>query len=255
MEWVEAKRTREKTRADPEPARGRMEAERAVVIFPAGRLARRRRDGALTDPPWAPAAASLARKHEAPVVPIHVAGPWSTLFHFFDRFSQELRDITLFHELLNKRGGAFRLTVGPLIPPGRLAGDAAEATYALKAYVERVLPADPDAGSHDPAPPEIELATPEADRAAGRGDRAPARAPARRSAAGPLGAGKSTLARGLVRALTTPGRGGAQPHLHPGAVLRGAGVPARPLRPLSPVAAGRGVRARPRRGAGGRARR
>jgi len=44
----------------------------------------------------------------------------------------------------NKRGREFTLTVGPLIPPEALAGDAAEITARLKAYVEQRLPADPD---------------------------------------------------------------------------------------------------------------
>jgi putative hemolysin len=143
VEWVEAKRTREKTRATLQAAREAFEAERAVVMFPAGRLARRK-DGVLTDPPWAPTAASLARKYGAPVVPVHVDGPWSTLFHFFNAFSEELRDVTLFHELLNKRGRKFRLTVGPTVEASRLDVDAARATLALKTYVERVLPARPD---------------------------------------------------------------------------------------------------------------
>ena len=144
VEWVESKRTREKTRATLLAAKEAFEAERCIVIFPAGRLARRGKDGQLTDPPWAQTAVSLARKYAAPVVPIHVAGPESWLFHFFDRFSQELRDVTLFHEMLNKAGKPFRLTVGRPIPPQRLDIDAAKATYALKAYVERVLPSQPD---------------------------------------------------------------------------------------------------------------
>jgi putative hemolysin len=37
VEWVEAKRTREKTRDTLIRARAAFEAERAVVIFPAGR--------------------------------------------------------------------------------------------------------------------------------------------------------------------------------------------------------------------------
>lgn len=145
VEWVESKRTREKTRATLQAAREAFEAERCVVMFPAGRLARQDKGGQLTDPPWAPTAASLARKYEAPVVPIHVAGPRSDLFHTFDRFSEELRDVTLFHEMLNKRGRKFQLVVGPVIPPSRLDIDAAKATFALKAYVERVLANQPDA--------------------------------------------------------------------------------------------------------------
>ncbi len=145
VEWVEAKRTREKTRATLTAAKQAFEDERAVVIFPAGRLARKGPDGSLIDPPWTTTAVSLARKYEATVIPIHVSGPYSTLFHLFNRFSAELRDVTLFHELLNKRGREFRLTVGPPIPPERFDIDPAKATYALKAYVERVLAAEPDA--------------------------------------------------------------------------------------------------------------
>jgi putative hemolysin len=144
VEWVVEKRTREKTRATLEAARAAFEAERCVVLFPAGRLARME-DGALTDPEWAPTAASLARKYRTPIVPIHVSGPYSRLFHFFNRFSAELRDVTLFHELLNKRKKPFRLMVGKPIPPERLDVDAGKATYALKAFVERVLPTQPDA--------------------------------------------------------------------------------------------------------------
>lgn len=145
VEWVVAKRTRDKTRATLNAAKAAFEAERCVVLFPAGRLARVGRDGSLTDPDWAVTAASLARKYAAPIVPIHVSGPYSHLFHLFHRFSDELRDITLFHEMLNKKKKPFRLTVGLPIPPSRLDIDAARATYALKAFTERVLPSQPDA--------------------------------------------------------------------------------------------------------------
>jgi putative hemolysin len=144
VEWVEAKRTRERTRETLLLTREALEAERCLVIFPSGRLARRQLDGRLSDPPWAPSAISLARKYATPIVPMHVAGPWSTMFHFFNRFSAELRDVTLFHELLNKQGRAFSLTVGPVIAPEALEGEPTEAIGALKAYVETVLPTDPD---------------------------------------------------------------------------------------------------------------
>ncbi|MFL5298262.1 MAG: GNAT family N-acetyltransferase [Phenylobacterium sp.] len=144
VEWVEAKRTRERTRQTLLMTREAMEAERLLVIFPAGRLARRQPDGRLSDPPWQVSAVSLARRYEAPVVPVHLTGPWSGLFHFFNRFSAELRDITLFHEFLNKQGRAFSLVIGHPIPASALDGDPGEATLKLKAYVERALPAEPD---------------------------------------------------------------------------------------------------------------
>lgn len=143
VEWVEAKRTRDRTRLTLEMSKSAFEAERALMIFPAGRLARRV-DGVLTDPEWMSTAISLARKHGCPVVPMHLDGPYAALFHFFDRFSKELRDITLFHELLNKRGKLFRLTVGRPIPPEAL-GDAATATLKIKRLCEADLARDPDA--------------------------------------------------------------------------------------------------------------
>lgn len=145
VEWVLDKRTREKTRVTLAAARQAMEDGRALVMFPAGRLGRVGRDGRITDPEWAPTAVSLARRHGAPVIPVHMTGPYSRLFHLFDRFSHELRDVTLFHEMLNKAGGEFRLAVGRPIPPERLDSDAAAATVKLKAFVEQALADDPDA--------------------------------------------------------------------------------------------------------------
>lgn len=144
VEWVHDKRTREKTRATLNAAKEAFEAERCVVMFPAGRLAREK-NGVLTDPEWAPTAASMGRKYEAPVVPIHVTGPYSRLFHLFDKVSQELRDVTLFHELLNKAGKPFGVDVGLPIPADRLDVDAVKATVALKHFTERTLAANPDA--------------------------------------------------------------------------------------------------------------
>lgn len=144
VEWVEAKRTRERTRQTLVMTRQAMEAERCLVVFPAGRLARRQADGRLADPPWQATAITLARKYDAPVVPLRLSGPWSHLFHLFNRFSGELRDITLFHEFLNKRGRAFSLIVGPPIAPQALDGEPAEVTARLKAHVEHALAAEPD---------------------------------------------------------------------------------------------------------------
>ena len=144
VEWVHDKRTREKTRATLNAAKEAFEAERCVVMFPAGRLAREV-NGVLTDPEWAPTAASMARKYDAPVIPMHVTGPYSRLFHLFDKVSQELRDVTLFHELLNKTNKPFGVDVGLPIPADRLDVDAAKATEALKHFTERTLAADHDA--------------------------------------------------------------------------------------------------------------
>ena len=145
VEWVEAKRTREKTRATLEAARRAFEAERCVVMFPAGRLARVGKNGSLTDPEWAPTAVSLARKYEAPIVPIHVSGPYSTLFHLFDRFSHGAAGHHPVPRAAEQARQGLRLTVGKPIAAAAAGHDAARATYALKAFTERILASQPDA--------------------------------------------------------------------------------------------------------------
>jgi putative hemolysin len=143
VEWVESKRSIEKTKKTLRAAQKAFQDERPVMIFPAGRLARVE-NGEILDPPWEPSAVSLARKHNAPILPIWMDGPYAFLFHTFDRFNQELRDITLFHELLNKAGKLYTLKIGHPIPPDQLAGDAEAVTLRLKHYVETILPRTPD---------------------------------------------------------------------------------------------------------------
>ncbi len=152
VEWVQAKRTRERTRLTLKMTDEAIEQGRPIVIFPAGRLARVR-DGVLTDPEWMPTAASLARKYGLPIVPAHMSGPYSFWFHTFSKVSAELRDITLFHELLNKQGKTYKLTFGPIIPPEHASGEANSVIRKLKHYIERVLPQSPDY-PFDPAGPE-----------------------------------------------------------------------------------------------------
>ncbi|MFT3728071.1 MAG: 1-acyl-sn-glycerol-3-phosphate acyltransferase [Terricaulis sp.] len=152
VEWVLGKRTRERTRLTLKMTEAAVEAGKPIMIFPAGRLARLR-DGALTDPEWMASAVSIARKYALPIVPCHIAGPYAFWFHTFSKFSSELRDITLFHELLNKRGKTYELTFGPVIPPEHSVGDATAVIRRIKHYVERVLPNAPDV-AFDPAGPE-----------------------------------------------------------------------------------------------------
>jgi|CXWL01.1.fsa_nt_gi putative hemolysin len=158
VEWVLAKRTRERTRLTLKMTDEAIEAGRPIVIFPAGRLARVR-EGVLTDPEWMATAASLARKYRLPIVPCHVAGPYAFWFHTFARFSAELRDITLFHELLNKAGRTYELKFGPVIPAEHVGGDATSVTRKIKHYVERELGVNADA-VFDPDGPECQWRDP-----------------------------------------------------------------------------------------------
>jgi len=143
VEWVMDKRSPAKTRETLRLAKEAFADEKCVVIFPSGKLAKKI-NGVLTEQDWMPTVVSLARKYKAPVQPLNLQATNSWLYYFFSELNGELRDITLFHELLNKRGSAFEMTFGPLIAPDRLEGDANAQTLALRDYVSRGLARGPE---------------------------------------------------------------------------------------------------------------
>lgn len=144
VEWVAGKRSPSKTRETLKRASEAFEQEKCVVIFPSGKLAKRI-DGKLTEMDWFSTVVSLARKQGAPIVPLHVGAENSRLFYTLSKINGELRDITLFHELLNKTQADFEFTFGKPIPTYDLLGDAATVTDALKRHVAYTLAENPDA--------------------------------------------------------------------------------------------------------------
>ncbi|MEQ8557919.1 MAG: 1-acyl-sn-glycerol-3-phosphate acyltransferase [Henriciella sp.] len=142
IEWVADKRTPAKTRETLRRAAEAFEQEKCIVIFPSGKLAKKV-DGELTEQDWFPTVVSLARKQKAPIVPLHVDAENSWMFYKLSRINGELRDITLFHELLNKKRAEFDMSFGPIIPPERLAGDASVITELLKEHVAYALNENP----------------------------------------------------------------------------------------------------------------
>lgn len=145
VEWVHDKRSPAKTKETLRLANEAFAKERCVVLFPSGALAARVQGQGLVDKPWHATVVSLARKQKAPLVPMHVRAENSELYYLFSEWSKELRDITLFHELLNKKGYTFGITFGEPIPPERLQGEPQAVTEALKAFVELDLARDPSA--------------------------------------------------------------------------------------------------------------
>ncbi len=87
---------------------------RLGIIFPSGRLAKRVGLN-LVERPWMASAAMIARKFKLPVVPVHISARNSLLFYLFDLIHPTLRDITLFHETLNKDKFAFDIYIGKAV--------------------------------------------------------------------------------------------------------------------------------------------
>lgn len=135
VEWVKDKRSHAKTRETLLKMKEALEDERCVVIFPSGRLGTLTWRG-IVDKEWESSAAMVARKYKAPIIPLNIKGRNSTLYYLFARMNAELRDITLFHELLNKKGKTFRLTFGEPIDPMTLPKNAEVTTSYIRKIVE-----------------------------------------------------------------------------------------------------------------------
>lgn len=131
VEWRIDKRTRAKTRETMEYTRRAIDEGRLGVIFPSGRLAKRR-GLKLHERDWMPSAAMIARKFNLPIIPLNIRARNSVLFYLFDLLHPTLRDITLFYETLNKHRQPYRLTIGEPISPGALPARSEDAIQVMK---------------------------------------------------------------------------------------------------------------------------
>ena len=131
VEWRPEKRSHGAMRETMAFTRNAIEEGRLGVIFPSGRLAKRR-GLRLFERPWMASAAMIARRFDLPVIPLHIRARNSALFYLFDLIHPTLRDITLFHETLNKDRQPFRVTVGEPISARALPHRSEDAIALLR---------------------------------------------------------------------------------------------------------------------------
>ncbi len=139
VEWSRDKKSHASSRATLAAAARALRDGRCVVLFPAGRLAHLTWHG-VTERPWQSTIINLAKRFEAPVVPMSISGRNSALFYSFAQVSDELRDVTLFREFLNKRSYPYRVRIGAPIGPDALKGDPQELASDLQYLVEHAMP-------------------------------------------------------------------------------------------------------------------
>lgn len=111
VEWMEQKRNHAKSK---ETVRNMLQAfrdERLIVIFASGRLARPTPLG-LIERPWLASGVGLAQKYNCPIVPMHITGHNSALYYLLWFLNTELKDMTLFRELLNKTNQRYHIRLG-----------------------------------------------------------------------------------------------------------------------------------------------
>ncbi len=144
VEWRAREKSTSKTRETLKETNRAVDEGRAIVVFPSGRIAYWE-NSRLNERPWQHSALALARRYQLPVLPAHVSARNSGLFYWFANWNTELRDMTVFHEVLNKKGKPFSVNFGKMIAPDELEGDLSAVTAQLQAHCALTLASNPDA--------------------------------------------------------------------------------------------------------------
>lgn len=136
VEWVPEKRTRMRSRETLISASKAFKDEKCIVLFPSGALSYMNEKKELVEQKWLASVATFARKYECAVIPTRITMRNSGLYYLFWKLNTELRDITLFHELLNKKNKLYKIVFGAPIAASALKGDPALVASALRHHVE-----------------------------------------------------------------------------------------------------------------------
>lgn len=144
VEWRDSEKTHAKSRETLVRTNRAFKDGRAIALFPSGRISYWHGDG-LKERPWQATGIQLAKRYNVPIIPMHMRARNSWLFYLLSHRNPELRDMTVFHELLNKKGKSFDMTIGAPIQPDALDGDVQELTKKLQHHCEHTLKSQPQA--------------------------------------------------------------------------------------------------------------
>ncbi|MCY6383425.1 GNAT family N-acetyltransferase [Hoeflea prorocentri] len=151
VEWREEYKSNVKARETLKLTNRAVKEGKATILFPSGRIAYWA-NGRLNERPWKQSAVGLARRYGLPVLPVNMTARNSGLFYWLSKHSTELRDMTVFHEVLNKKRKTFQFNIGHLIAPDDLEGDVAEITRSLEHHCVFELADNPDCRFHHRTP-------------------------------------------------------------------------------------------------------
>jgi len=141
VEWRTTEKSHAKSRETLVRTSRAFSDGRAIILFPSGRIAYWAK-GRLNERPWQATGVHMAKRYDVPVIPMHMSARNSKLFYLLSHRTPELRDMTVFHELLNKKGQPFRMTIGKPIEPQALEGDMQDITVRMQHHCEYALRED-----------------------------------------------------------------------------------------------------------------
>ena len=111
---------------------------KCLLVFPSSRLSKRK-GFKLFERPWLNTIVKLSKKYNAPIIPFHMDGHNSLFYYFLDIFNEELKNISLFSELVNKEEFKYTITFGRQIDPLDINGDIGKETLRIQNHVEFTL--------------------------------------------------------------------------------------------------------------------
>ena len=111
---------------------------KCLLVFPSSRLSKRK-GLKLFERPWLNTIVKLSKKYNAPIIPFHMDGHNSLFYYFLDIFNEELKNISLFSELVNKEEFKYTITFGRQIDPLDINGDIDKETLRIQNHVEFTL--------------------------------------------------------------------------------------------------------------------
>ncbi|MFT6462491.1 MAG: putative hemolysin [Maricaulis maris] len=138
VEWRDQHRDRNQSREVLRRAIDAFKADQCIVLFPSGRMSEWSwKDWRLREKPWQPTAISLARKFNAPVIPLAVRQRMPLLYYALAQINEELKDMTIFHGLMGKAGARYELAYGRPMIIGKDDGSDAQVTEMFRDICER----------------------------------------------------------------------------------------------------------------------
>jgi len=135
VDWNQENKTYKKSRIILKLTKETLSNEKALLTFPSSRLSKRR-GLKLYERPWLTTVIKLSKKFNVPIIPFHMDGSNSLLFYFLELINTELKDVSLFRELINKKYFNYKIIFGKPIYPNDLNENIEKQTEDIQNYVE-----------------------------------------------------------------------------------------------------------------------
>ena len=111
VDWNHLNKSSEKSRVILKLTKETLNNNKALLVFPSSRLSKRK-GFRLYERPWLTTITKLSKKFNVPIVPFHMDGSNSLLFYFLEIINTELKDVSLFRELINKIDFRYKIIFG-----------------------------------------------------------------------------------------------------------------------------------------------